>query len=51
MRQGVVLCKVVTQVCVSGGPADVELSLFNAVLDAVVAHVHSLGTVLENGFV
>jgi hypothetical protein len=51
MRRGVVLCKVVTQVCVSGGAADVELSLFNAVLDPVIAHVHSLGPFLENGFV
>jgi hypothetical protein len=50
-RAGVVLCKVVTQVCVSGGPADVELSLLNAVLDPVIAHVHNLGSFLENGFV
>jgi hypothetical protein len=42
MRRGAVLCKVVNQVCVSGGPADVELSLFNAVLDPVLVHVHSL---------
>jgi hypothetical protein len=51
MRRGMVLCKVVTQVCVAGVPADVELSLFNAVLDPVIAHVHSLGPFLENGFV
>jgi hypothetical protein len=51
MRRGVVLCRVVTQVCVSGGPPDVQLSLFNAVLDLVIAHVHSLGPFLENGFV
>jgi hypothetical protein len=51
MRRGVVLCKVVTQVFVSGGPANVLCSLLDAVLDPVVAHVHSLGPFLENGFV
>jgi hypothetical protein len=51
MRRGVVLCKVVTQVCVSGGRADVELSLFNAVLDPVIAHIHSIGPFLEKCFV
>jgi hypothetical protein len=51
MRWGVVLYKVVTQVFVSGGPSDVELSLFNGVLDPVIAHVHSPGTFVENGFV
>jgi hypothetical protein len=51
MGRGVVLCKIVTQVCVYGGPADVEFSLFNGVLDPVIAHVHSLEPFLENGFV
>jgi hypothetical protein len=51
MGRGVVLCKVVTQVCVTGVPADVELSLLDAVLDPLVAHIHSLGSFLENIFV
>jgi hypothetical protein len=51
MRRGVVLCKVVTQVCVSGGSADVELSLFDAVLDSVISHVHSIGLFLKECFV
>jgi hypothetical protein len=50
MRRGVVLCKLVTQVCVTGGPADVELSLLDAVLDPVITHVHRLRPCLENGF-
>jgi hypothetical protein len=33
-----------------GGAADDDLSLFNAVLDPVIAHAHSLGPFLENGF-
>jgi hypothetical protein len=51
MRRGVVICKVVTQVCVTGGPADVEFSLFSVFLDPVIAHMHSLGPFLDNGFV
>jgi hypothetical protein len=35
-------------VCVTWGPADVKLSLLDAVLDLVVAHVHSIGPFLEN---
>jgi hypothetical protein len=49
--RGVVLCKVVTQVCVTGGAADVEFSLLDAVLDPVVARIHSFGSFLENSFV
>jgi hypothetical protein len=49
--RGEVFSKVVTQVCVTRGPADVELSLLDAVLDPVVAHIHSLGSFLENSFV
>jgi hypothetical protein len=51
MGRGVVLCKVVTQVCVTRGPADVRLSLLNVVLDPVVVHVHILGSFLDNCFV
>jgi hypothetical protein len=51
MGRGVVLRKVVTQVCVTGGPADVKVSLLNAVLDPVVEHVHSLVSFLEDSFV
>jgi hypothetical protein len=47
----VVLCRVVTQVGVTGGPADVELSLLDAVLDPVVAHIYSFGSFLEKSFV
>jgi hypothetical protein len=42
--------KVVTQVCVTWGPADVKLSLLDVVLYLVVAHVHSFGHFLENCF-
>jgi hypothetical protein len=51
MGRGVVLPKVVTQVCVTSGPADVKLPLLDAVLDPGVAHVHSVGFFSENGFV
>jgi hypothetical protein len=51
MGRGVVLCKVVTQVGVTGGAADIKLSLLDAVLDPVVAHIHSFGSFLENSFV
>jgi hypothetical protein len=51
MGWGVVLRKVVTQVCVTWGPAGGKCSLLNAVLDPVVTHVHSLGPSLENCFV
>jgi hypothetical protein len=34
-----------------GRPAGVKLSLLNAVLDPIVAHVHSLGIFLEYCFV
>jgi hypothetical protein len=51
MGQRLVICKVVTQVGVTGAPDDIELSLLDVVLDPLVAHVHSLGSFLENSFV
>ena len=51
VSRAVVYCEIVSQICFSFGPIDLELALGNAVSEPVEAHVDGFGSVLLDGVV
>ena len=51
VSRAVVFCEIVSQICFSRGPIDLELALGNAVAEPVEAYVNGIGSILFDGVV